>query len=245
MLYSFYKNFLDEKERVVLFIGGGGKSTLIDRIIQDCKKYKKNIIVLSLFPFTTPIEADVIIIEDLSLMKNSIKYEFALKKILYLGKRYKKGYIEGFSKKEIKKIIRDINADHFLINADFTSRRSISSYKNISSFYPFTIDRVINIIGADAINQKVSNNWIFTKDLFWRDKTILSPVNIEKWIKKHPVLNKFKEKSIPETYFINKVENIYVENLSILLAKNLKLIGINKVIIGSVFNSTIQLITNS
>ena len=242
MQYIFYKNFINQNERIILYIGGGGKKTLIHRISQDCKKDKKKVLILSLFPFTTPLESDVIIMNDLSLLKN-IEHELNMKKIIYLGKEYQKNYIEGFSLKEVKKIVQEVDVDHIFIKGDYTGkRRSISSYERIRTSYPFKIDRIINIIGSDSFNQTVNQNWIVSKDIFWKNNPILSPYNIVNWLKKHPVLNVYKEKSIPSTYFINKVENIFIENLSIPLAKNLKLWGIDKVIIGSIFNSNIQII---
>ena len=42
--------------------------------------------------------------------------------------------------------------------------------------------------------------------------------------------------------YINKVENIYIENLAIPLAKNIKLQGAENVLIGSVFNSNLHLV---
>ena len=47
---SFYRNFISEQDKVIAFIGGGGKSTLMYRLSKDCQSLGKKVIILSLFP---------------------------------------------------------------------------------------------------------------------------------------------------------------------------------------------------
>ena len=56
----------------------------------------------------------------------------------------------------------------------------------------------------------------------------------------HPKLAKIRKKHRHLIFFLNKVENLLVENLAIQLAKNLKLGGVEKVVLGSIFNSTLH-----
>ena len=73
-------------------------------------------------------------------------------------------------------------------------------------------------------------------------KKIILPMDITKWIISHPLLKKIMSRSIPSTFYINKVENLFLENLAIPLAKSMKLAGTERVLIGSVFNSSLHLI---
>ena len=67
-------------------------------------------------------------------------------------------------------------------------------------------------------------------------------MDITKWMNSHPLFEKLAKRSMASTFYINKVENIYIENLAIPLAKSIKLAGTEKVLIGSVFNSNLHLI---
>jgi len=104
------------------------------------------------------------------------------------------------------------------------------------------VNRFINIVGADALNQQKNTNWLAYEDAFWKKKKIILPMDIGKWIKSHSFFEKLFKKSIPSSFFINKVENVYIENLAIPLAKSIKLLGVDKVLFGSVFNSNLHLI---
>ena len=239
---SFYRHFLDQNDKVVLFIGGGGKSSLINRICQDCKSLKKTAIITSLFPYITPIESNVLIINDPSIIEDQIKNEVKNNPILFLGKEYDKTRINGYSNKEIKEIIPKISTDHIFIEVDNTRGRSISGYDNVSTSFSYHVDRCINVIGADAFNKSINSSWIESKDKYWNYKNILTPINLASWYKSNTVLEKLTNRSIPFTYFINKVENIFIENLAIPLAKSFKMSGIDRVIVGSVFNSSFHMI---
>jgi hypothetical protein len=67
-------------------------------------------------------------------------------------------------------------------------------------------------------------------------------MDIAAWHKGHPLFEKLSQKSLPATYFINKVENIFIENIAIPLGKSYKLADVERVIIGSVYNSNLHVI---
>jgi probable selenium-dependent hydroxylase accessory protein YqeC len=239
---SFYRNFISENDKVVAFIGGGGKTTLIQRLSKDCISIGKKVVILSLHSFIAPLEANIVVTNDHSLLKKQISREFKKSRFIYLGKDYQKGVVTNFNLTEVKRILSDIPCDHVFIEADFTNGRSISGYtREHPSLFPM-INRFVNILGADALNQAINSNWIAHQDDFWESKKVLTPIDIAFWIQSSPYFLKLVERSFPTTFFINKVENIYIENLAILLAKRIKLMGIERVIIGSVFNSNLHLI---
>jgi hypothetical protein len=242
MQNSFYHCFLDENDQITLFIGGGGKSALITRLLYDCKSLAKTVVVSSLFPFRVPIEARTLINENVHIIIERLPDEIKQNKVVYLGKSIHKDVIEGFNNREIKKITDNLPTSHLFLEADITKGRSISGYNKVSKSFPYPVHRCINVIGADAFNQQKNTSWLSSIDSFWKSKKILSPVYISEWYKNHPALAKLAKKSSAFTYFINKVENIFVENLAIALAKSFKLAGVERVIIGSIFNSTFHVI---
>ncbi len=239
---SFYRNFINEKDKIVAFIGGGGKTALIQRLSKDCLSLGKKVVILSVYPFIAPLDVNIIATKDHSLLKKQIVREFKKSGFIYLGKDYQKGVVINFNLNEIKKIVTDISCDHIFFEADIAKSRSISGYTHIHpSLFQF-IDRYINILGADALNQAINSNWISHQDDFWKSKEVFVPMDIADWFQGLPLFKRLSDQSFPATFFINKVENIYLENLAILLAKKIKLLGTDRVIIGSVFNSNLHLI---
>jgi hypothetical protein len=220
---SFYRNFLSDHDKIIAFIGGGGKTTLIQRLSKDCHSLGKKVIILSLFPYVAPMDARIVVSTNGSSLIKKIATELKSAKILYIGKKIQNGIIENFSVSEIKKLITVLPGDHIFIEADSTKGRSLSGYNRVSiSIFPF-VHRYINIIGADVLNQQKN-------------------ANCTKWMNSQDLLKKLTKKSIASTFYINKVENIFIENLAIPLAKSIKLAGTERVLIGSVFNSNLHLI---
>lgn len=239
---SFYRNFISEQDKVIAFIGGGGKSTLMYRLSKDCQSLGKKVIILSLFPYIAPFDAKIVLSSSLSTLKKKIESGHKSSKILYIGKKTSNGVIENYKISEIKGILNKLPADHIFIEADHTKGRSISGYNCVSVSIFQYVNRFINIVGADALNQQKNTNWLAYEDAFWKKKKIILPMDIGKWIKSHSFFEKLFKKSIPSSFFINKVENVYIENLAIPLAKSIKLLGVDKVLFGSVFNSNLHLI---
>jgi hypothetical protein len=239
---SFYRNFITEQDRVIAFIGGGGKSTLIHRLSKDCQSIGKRVVILSLFPSIAPLDAKVVLSGSVLSLRKKIDSSLKSSKTIYIGKKIQNGVIENFSILEIKKAIDDLPGDHIFMEADSTKGRSISGYNRVSISVFKHIQRYINIFGADALNQQKNSNWIAHQDDFWKKKKIITPIDTGKWIESHSFFEKLAKKTIPSTFFINKVENIYIENLAIPLAKHIKLTGVQNVLIGSVFNSYLHLI---
>ncbi len=199
-------------------------------------------LILSLFPINSPLDANVVITDNLDEIEKLLKRELKNHGILYLGKRYEKGTIINFNISEIKKIIKLAPVDHLFIEADSTKGRSVSGYDRVPVTLFSVSDRVVNLIGADALNQVTNQNWLDSTDPFWQDKRVIQPMDIFDFIKYHPMSEKLADLNARKTFFINKVENTFIENLSIPLAKELKMTGIERVILGSVFNSNLHLI---
>jgi len=242
MQNAFYRSFLDENEKIVAFIGGGGKSTLIRRLAKDGQRFGKKVVILSQFPFFTPVEAKTIIADDPTLLCRQVNAELAESSTLYIGKSFKESTINNFTLTEVKIVINAIQADHIFIEADRADGCSLSGYEKVSVSLLQETDRYINIIGADAFNQIKNKNWLSAEDKFWRKKTVLSPLEIGAWFNSSTLFAKINDLHVPGTFFINKVENIYIENTAIPLAKNFKVNGIERVITGSVFNSNLHLV---
>ena len=144
--------------------------------------------------------------------------------------------------RRLKLLIKTIEADHIFIEADLANGCSVSGYNKVPLSLLQAANRCVNILGADAFNQIKNKNWLAATDSYWKNKSILSPMDIGGWYASSTLFTKIKELARPSTFFINKVENIYIENMAIPLAKSFKLNGVERVITGSVFNSNLHLI---
>jgi hypothetical protein len=202
----------------------------------------KRVVIFSVFPYIAPLEAKIILSSSVSNLKKKIESAFNKTKIVYIGKKIQNGIIENYSISEIKNFFEELPGDHIFVEADSTKGRSISGYNRISISILQNTDRYINIVGADALNQQKNANWIAHQDEFWKKKKVIVPMDIGNWINSHPFFKKLQNRKISSTFYINKVENIYIENLAIPLAKNIKLTGVENVLIGSVFNSNLHLV---
>jgi len=235
----FYQTFLPAKDKSILLLGGGGKSALIKRLAQDAKSLSKTSIISSVFPMPVPYESSTLISKDSDLIRKQLPTELGKYKIIFIGKKIDKNHILPFTFAELDAILKDNPADHFFIEADNTLGRSLSGYEKVDLSIPFTCDRLLNVLGADALNQRRNENWTLSKNKFLLQEEILTPNHLATWYLEHPKLLKIRKKNIPLIFFLNKVENLLVENLAIQLAKNLKLGGFDKVVLGSIFNSTL------
>jgi len=239
---SFYRNFILEQDKIIAFIGGGGKTTLIHRLSKDCQSLGKKVIILSLFPCIAPMDAKIIISSSTVSLKKKIASAVKSARILHIGKMISNGVIENFNISELKSLLFKLPVDHIFVEADSTKGRSISGYNKVPVSIFQHVQRYVNIVGADALNQQKNSNWIARQDDFWKEKDIILPMDISAWMKSFPLFEKISKKSISSTFYINKVENIYIENLAIPLAKSMKLAGTENVLIGSVFNSNLHII---
>ena len=233
--------FMESSEKVVLFIGGGGKSTLIHLLSKECGNAGQTTAILSASPSVIPMEANTLVTDSLKNFPDQLEQELRSAQVIYIGKKLSDEHLEPFAHAEIMQLIKsDLPVDRVFIEADAVNGRSVSGFTGSTSIYP--ANRYITVMGADAFNKEIDDNWLKSRDKFWQKKGILTPINLAEWIASREIFNKLNKKNIPSTFFLNKVENIFTQNLAHSFGKKIKQIGIDRVIIGSVFNSQFQII---
>jgi hypothetical protein len=239
---SFHRNVLGENEKIILFIGGGGKSALIRRLTDDCVSLRNKTLIFSLFPQQIPTDSKTVVSGSMKSVQGAFHKEFKKSIYIYVGKSYKDMILYPFTESEITHIVSKVKVDHVFIEADAVYGKSLSNLNNVPAFRSLEINRCVTLIGADVLNQNFSSIWVDSRDSFWKINKIISPISIVKWYAKNKTLNRFIDRQIPFTFFINKVETIYTRNLALALAKELKKQGVDKVLSGTVFDSTFQVI---
>jgi hypothetical protein len=239
---SFHRNLVEEQDKIILFIGGGGKSALIRRLNEDCTALQKKTALFSSFPQKFPIESYTIIASDVKNILRAAPVEYKKHQSLYFGKKYENDILIPFSVSDISRIIEGLDIKHAFLEADQSSGKSLSNLRKIPGINALHVDRCIFVIGADVLNQKYSNTWTNGGSSFWKNHTTFSPLNIGAWYSGNSTFKRLSDLQIPVTCFINKVENTYTANLALILAKELKKVGLERVLTGSVFESALQVI---
>jgi len=239
---TFYAALLSPEEKYISLAGGGGKSVLIHKICQECVQQDKTVVVMSIFPLYIPLESKTVISTDTDIIKTQVERELEKNNPVYLGSKFGEKRIEGFKPGQVKKLLPDISADHIFIKADNTQGRSISGLDNFNISVARETQRLIFVLGAEAFNQEKQEKFISTSDAYWKSKTALDPVDIADWYLNHKVFKTLAQKKIPMTIFINMVEDIFHENLTIAFARKIKLAGIDRVVYGSIFNSEFHIV---
>ncbi len=233
----FHEALFKDTEKVIAFAGGGGKSVLINKICQECKKSGKTVLVVSNYPLYVPPDTSIFIAEDLDIIKSQISREISKNQVVYLGKAYDEKNIEGFNDKEVRDITEKVLCDHVLIEIDQTQGRSFSGLDKVRLKTAMQTDRCVLIFGADAFNQPNSETYLKAQDSYWQENMTFEPVKIVDWLVNHKFLKNLDTHKIPLTVFINKVENIFDKNLTINFARQLKINNIDRIVYGSVYNS--------
>lgn len=233
----FHEALFKDSEKVIAFAGGGGKSVLINKICQECKKSGKTVLVVSNYPLYVPPDTSIFIAEDLKIIKSQISREISKHQIVYLGKTYDEKIIEGFTDKALRDITETALCNHVLIEIDQTQGRSISGLDKARLKIAIQTDRCVLIFGADAFNQPNNETYLKSQDIYWQEQMTFEPVKIVDWLVNHKFLKNLSAHKIPLTVFINKVENIFLKNLTINFARQLKINNIDRVLYGSVYNS--------
>jgi len=230
---SFYQSITEESDKTILFAGAGGKSLLIDRMCQEMIVRKKKAVVVSFYPFYVPLERKMVISDQTRIIATHLKKD----PVIYLGQKYQTDKLTGYSSKNIKNIIDNIAADHILVEADKSEGRSLSALDNLKGITINSINRFVYVVGADVFNQENNAHWLVTKDDFWAKRIYLSMVDIGTWFLNHTAVRSLKKRKIPISIYINKIENMFLENQAIGLGRELKRAGIDRVVYGSIFNS--------
>lgn len=241
-MHALNSALYDEKEKIVIIAGGGGKSALISRLAENGKMFGKKILVCSRYDMYPPPETNIYLTKSTKNNNAMLRSELEKSPVVYLGSRIEKDMLRGFNSAEISKNIPSLEADHIFIESDQTNGRSLSGFDRFMIPAGKEVQRCIIVIGADCLNKKNDPVWLQTGDPFWQNRAIIDPVDLAEWFLKNTKVRSLISRGIPVSIFINKVEDIFHKNLAITLARQLKPGGIDRVVYGSIFDAEFSLI---
>lgn len=198
-------------KQVVSVIGGGGKSTLLQKIAKELVEENLKVILTSttkfqLFPGV-----------ELTLKKEHTNYFSRLKDILVKNKVallandfYKSERLVGVEKESVPELTEI--ADIILIEADGSRQRSLKTHKKHEPVIPEISTTVIIICGANVVGQPLSEETVHRAKLFsekWNLPfgAVLTPEIIARELLSARSYLRYIPNQAVVSIFINKADN--------------------------------------
>ncbi|MFQ5822156.1 MAG: selenium cofactor biosynthesis protein YqeC [bacterium] len=153
------------KGQVVSVIGGGGKSTLIERIGKEVMDQGLKVILTSTTKFQAMPDIELVLQSQNKDYLSNLTNILENKKIVLLAKDFYKGErllgIETGDFSELRKI-----ADTILIEADGCRQRSLKTHKEYEPVIPEISTTVIIICGANIVRETLNAETVHRAELF-------------------------------------------------------------------------------
>ncbi len=229
---------------MIAFLGGGGKTTLMNRIAREAADEGKRVLVTSTHRIPIPPDVSVALINNPELAAGQLKNNLAEHHIVYMGKEIENNQLCCFDPVTLVSVLSKMDCDHIFIDIDENLKHSLTSFQNIRIDSRLKFNRWLISVGTDSLNKDVSEKWIEEITPFWQDKETFSTDALTEWI-----VNGIK--SIPDisdpatvTVYLNKVENTFSENMVIPLVNNLVMHQIGQVAFGSVYQDQCHIMGN-
>lgn len=244
------KLFDIENGNMVVLIGGGGKTSMINRLAEEMLADGKRVILTTstkIFPPPAP-SGMVLLKEQCDDFYSAVRSIIQSRKFAVLGSRINhQGKIVGLSPEEIDFLKSGDFADIILVEGDGARNKPFKAPRMLEPVIPETATLVVPVVGIDCLGKPLTE-----KDFFAVEEichlTGLSPG--EKVMAEDVVRVMLSSagfwKNVPSKArwvpFINKVESAEEREQALFLARLLKQKSIEKVVIGSAAKNIYQLV---
>lgn len=150
------------KNEVISFVGGGGKTTTIFALADELVKAKKKVFIATTTKVFNPKEEEY----DYYFLKDINKEFIPLKgTITFLGECVKDEKLLGVSSEKIDEIIDRNIFDFILIEADGANRKPIKAPAYHEPVIPRKTSLTIGLIGLDCLNKAIDKNIVHRPEL--------------------------------------------------------------------------------
>lgn len=153
------------KGQIVSVIGGGGKSSLLQILGEELKARNFRVILTS----TTKIEhfahTGLVLLQDNKNALSELRHILNERRVaLVAQKPYKGNKLLGITPRVLSKL-KDL-ADAILVEADGSRQRPLKTHKANEPVVPAKASTVIIIVGAEVVNQRLSDQTVHRAELF-------------------------------------------------------------------------------
>jgi probable selenium-dependent hydroxylase accessory protein YqeC len=196
--------------QVVSVIGGGGKSTLMDKIGKELKSKNLKVLLTGTTRFETLPDVELVIQNQNKNYLNRLKRVLEENKIALLAKDfYKEKRLVGIDRHDFSEI--KSMADTILIEADGCRQRSLKTHKEYEPVIPEISTTVIIICGANVVGAPLNEETVHRAELFSQKwhlplETLLTPEIVAKELLSHDSYLRHIPENAAVSIFINKAD---------------------------------------
>ncbi|SDL10716.1 selenium cofactor biosynthesis protein YqeC [Natronincola ferrireducens] len=208
------------KREVISFVGGGGKTTTMFKLAEELREAGKKVLVTTTTAIFCPHKG---IYDYFSLTNNEHPLK-VLKKtkdanIYILGREItQENKLLGLQPEDVTMLYEEKEFDYILVEADGSKRKPIKAPADHEPVIPSNTAKTIGIIGLDALNKPINNDWVHREKLFSEltGKAIGDRIDIKTIVKliiDSQGLFKNTSPSSEKYLILNKADNTKRENL--------------------------------
>ncbi|MCL5265966.1 MAG: selenium cofactor biosynthesis protein YqeC [Chloroflexi bacterium] len=152
---------LTDNERVVAFVGGGGKTTSMYRLASELAGRGERVVVTTTTHIMVPNEREaesLILFEDVAQIVDELKKRFASQHVVAVGTRVvtPQGKIKGIPPEWVDEIARLSIAGHVVVEADGSAGMPFKAPAEHEPVIPASTDLVVPIVGIDVLGAPLS-----------------------------------------------------------------------------------------
>ena len=169
---------LKEKDRVVAFVGGGGKTSLMYRLAREIAARGERVVVTTTTHIMAPNDNDVqslILSEDRKLIMEQLQYHLKSQNLVAVGSKLVslEGKMKGIEPEWVEEIAELPIPVHVVVEADGSAGRPFKAPADYEPVIPAATNLVVPVVGVDIIGKP------FGPDFVHRPERVAAIVDIE------------------------------------------------------------------
>ncbi|MFQ5648690.1 MAG: selenium cofactor biosynthesis protein YqeC [bacterium] len=232
--------------QVVAIIGGGGKSTLMDKLSRELIERNLRVVLTSTTKFQVSSRIATVLQTESRDYLSEVESWLQTSKLAAVAKDsyQEKNRLLGVSQQTVSEL--RTKSDIVLVEADGARQRPLKTHKEYEPVIPGDCTSVIIICGAEAVGQPLSDKWVHRAELFARKWDLKMGTTLTPEIIARELISPYSYlKNIPIhahiAIFINKSDKNAIGGR--LLAENLRRKCEYPVFLGSLKKNQLQSIT--
>lgn len=230
--------FPDSPPRFIAFCGGPGRAAFIRKISEELVRQGHSVLIAATGNRALPVSGDILVGRDMALLLDQISKNLSRRPLHYLGRQINKGFLQGFSLKDLLALKKQSPCDYLLIELGGEDEHLFMSPRQARSWAAARFwDELVFYLDISLLDRPIGEDLVENWQQFRKDNsgsTTLSQQVLRKYLNdaKAGVIDLFSQKR-PAMLFIGGVDLTSRENRAIGLARELGSAGIHNIAIGN------------